>query len=70
MFENFTEMNYLENRLILSYNPLMSIALTAEILRAIASSRKRFRDKCNNMAQDLLDFGKMYAGKIEDEELY
>ena len=29
MFENFTDDNYLNNRLILSYNPLMSIAITA-----------------------------------------
>jgi len=32
MFDNFTCEDYLENRLILSYNPLMSIALTSEIL--------------------------------------
>lgn len=54
MFENFTDDNYLENRLILSYNPLMSIALTAEILTLVASSRKRFRDKCNDMLDNLL----------------
>jgi hypothetical protein len=36
MFENFTVDDYLENRLILSYNPLMSITLTAEILSLIA----------------------------------
>lgn len=70
MFENFTCEDYLENRLILSYNPLMSIALTAEILTSIANTRKRFRDKCNDMLENLLSLGKMYAGKIEDEDLY
>jgi hypothetical protein len=70
MFENFTEDNYLENRLILSYNPLMSIALTCEILMIISASRKRYRDKCNDMMALLLDLGKMYASKIDDEDLY
>jgi hypothetical protein len=70
MFGNFENDNYLDNRLILSYNPLMSIALTAEILTSIANTRKRFRDKCNNMLETLLSLGKMYAGKIEDEDLY
>lgn len=69
-FENFSEDNYLENRLILSYNPLMSIALTAEILMHISKTRKRYRDKCNDMMQTLLELGKMYAGKIADEDLY
>lgn len=69
LFENFTSGNYLENRLILSYNPLMSIALTAEILTKIANSRKRYRDRCNNMLIGLLELGKTYAYKL-DEDLY
>ena len=60
MFENFMESEYLENRMMLSYNPMMSIVLTAEILRKIANAKKLFRDKCNNMATELLEFGKMY----------
>ena len=64
MFENFTEDSYLKNRLILSYNPLMSIALTAEILKHISQTRKRYRDRCAEMMQTLLDLGKMYASKI------
>lgn len=69
-FENFISDNYLENRLMLSYNPLMSIALTAEILNKIGAQRKRYRDKCNAINEQLMSLGKMYAGKIEDEEYY
>ena len=42
-FENFLE-PYEENRLLLSYNPMMSIALTADLLNHIAKKRKRFAD--------------------------
>ena len=38
MFRNFTEETSLEeNRLLLSYNPLMSITLSAELLMNIAN---------------------------------
>jgi len=42
MFQDLIEDDYEENRLLLSYNPLMSIALSAELLGKIGSSRKRF----------------------------
>ena len=44
MFDNFASESFESNRLILSYNPLMSIALTADLLEKIAVSRIRFRD--------------------------
>lgn len=36
MFDNFASESYENNRLLLSYNPLMSIALTADLLENIA----------------------------------
>mmetsp|Transcript_13249 Transcript_13249/g.20706 ORF Transcript_13249/g.20706 Transcript_13249/m.20706 type:complete len:251 (+) Transcript_13249:1675-2427(+) len=71
MFRNFTEETNLEsNRLLLSYNPLMSIALSAELLMNIANSRKRFENECNGLKDDLLELGRMYNSKIDDEEYF
>ena len=43
MFDNYINAPFQENRLLLSYNPMMSIALTADLLTNIAR-RKRFAD--------------------------
>ena len=40
IFEEYTE----QGQLLLSYNPLMSIALTCDLLNKIGTSRKAFRD--------------------------
>ena len=71
MFRNFTDETSLEeNRLLLSHNPLMSIALAAELLMNIANSRKRFENECNGLKDDLLELGKIYNSKIDDEEYF
>ena len=54
----------------MSYNPLMSICLTAEILKFIAATRKRFENECNKIYVDILKLGQMYTSKIEDEKYY
>lgn len=62
---------YLEgNQLLLSYNPLMSIALTCDLLTKIGAQRKMFRDRCNDMLDVLLSLGEIYSSKIDDEEYY
>lgn len=48
----------------------MSIALTAEILKFIANNRKRFENECKKICEDILELGKMYTSKIEDEKYY
>lgn len=62
--------NYDKNRLLLSPNPLMSIALAAEILNKVASARRKFENECNKIQTELLKLGKMYSRKIEDEKYY
>lgn len=70
IINDYVEENYDKNRLLLSPNPLMSIALAAEILNKIASSRRKFENECNKIQNQLLDLGKMYSSKIEDEKYY
>ena len=48
----------------------MSIALTCDLLNKIGSSRKMFRDRCNDSLEVLLGLGEIYSGKIEDEDYY
>jgi len=43
---DYVEESYDKNRLLLSPNPLMSIALAAEILLKIASARRKFENEC------------------------
>lgn len=70
MIENFVEESYETNRLLLSYNPLLSIALSADILTKIAFSRRRFQDQCLRLKDDILQLGKVFNAKIENEEYY
>jgi hypothetical protein len=70
VFNDYVESSFERNFLLLSYNPLMSIALTAEILNFIAKSRQRFFNECKNIYDALLNLGKMYTSKIEDEKYY
>jgi hypothetical protein len=56
--------------LLLSPNPLMSIALATEILKKIASSRKRFYHESVKLMEELLSLGRMFISKIDDEKYY
>lgn len=70
MFENFASEPFETNRLLLSYNPMMSIALSSDLLTKIGNKRRRFNDDCLNLKQRILDLGKVFNGKIDDEEYY
>ncbi|CAI2359649.1 unnamed protein product [Moneuplotes crassus] len=59
-----------ENRLLLSYNPIMSICLAAEILTKIAISRRKLENECKRIKSALLSLGRMYSSKIQDEDYY
>ena len=49
IIDDYVNENYDKNRLLLSPNPLMSIALAAEILITIALSRKKFENECTKI---------------------
>lgn len=58
MFKELIEEKYENNRLLLSYNPLMSIALSAELLTKISKERVRFANVCRGLKNELLELGK------------
>ena len=48
----------------------MTIALAAELLNSIADARRKFENECAKVRNSLLDLGKMFSSKIEDEKYY
>ena len=70
IINDYVEENYDKNRLLLSPNPLMTIALAAEILNHIGTSRRKFENECVKVRTQLLELGKMFSSKIEDEKYY
>ena len=70
VLNDFVEENYDKNRLLLSPNPLQSIALAAEILKKVSESRRKFENESSRIKKLLLELGRMYSSKIEDEKYY
>jgi hypothetical protein len=46
VMNDYAEENYDKNRLLLSPNPIMSIALACEILGSISKFRRKFENEC------------------------
>jgi len=55
---------------MLSDNPLMSIVLAAELLDTVGSCCRKFENECNRIKSELLELGRTYTSKVEDEEFY
>lgn len=70
IINDYVEENYDKNRLLLSPNPLMSISLAAELLIKIGDNRRKFENECNRIQGRLLELGRRYSAKIEDEKYY
>ena len=49
IINDYVEENYDKNRLLLSPNPIMSIALASELLNTIANSRRKFENECKKI---------------------
>ena len=67
---DYVEEVYYKNTLMLSYNPLQTIALASEILQKVGSNRRKFENECRKIKDKLLHLGKIYSAKIEDEKFY
>jgi hypothetical protein len=70
IINDYVEEHYDKNRLLLSPNPLMSISLAAELLTKIGDNRRKFENECNRIQGRLLELGRRYSAKIEDEKYY
>lgn len=49
ILNDYVEVSYDKNRLLLSPNPLMSIALACELLNSIGASRRKFENECQRI---------------------
>ena len=54
-----------DNNLLLSNNPLMSIALSCELLDNIGSKKAQFAEKCTEIKDNLLELGKVFNSRID-----
>lgn len=70
IFEQYASESYENNQLLLSYNPLMTIALAWETLTHILTHRKKLENQATKVRTDLLALGQMFSSKIEDEDYY
>jgi hypothetical protein len=70
IINSYVEEKYNMNTLLLSPNPLMSIALACELLNKIADARRKFDRECYQIQWNLLKLGQLYSKKIEDEQYY
>jgi len=70
LFKDFVEDDFSKNRLVLSYNPIMSIAMTCELLTHIARNRMRFENECKKIKHEILQLGLTYNVKIQDERFF
>lgn len=48
----------------------MAIALACEILKKVSKARKKLENHANRAMKDLLELGKMFSSKVEDEGDY
>jgi hypothetical protein len=64
-FTTYTDDDFEDSKLTFSYNPMMTIALTAEILQRIGRLRRRFFDQAMGMVDSLLLLGSYFNQKID-----
>lgn len=57
VLDSYGQDSYEQNKLLLSYNPLMTISLSAEILTKIGKSRKKLENQCMRIKKELLTLG-------------
>lgn len=63
----FSEDTYDKNNLLLTSNAIMSIALAADLLDTIAEKCKKLENECLRVRSEILELGRLFTSKIEDE---
>ena len=66
----FSEETFNKNNLMLTSNPIMSIALAADLLDTIGEKCKKLENESIRVRNEILELGRLYTSKIEDEEFY
>lgn len=66
----FTEDTYDQNNLMLTSNAIMTIALAADLLDNIGEKCKKLENECIRVKNDILELGRLFTSKIDDEEFY
>ena len=60
LFSQYKEEPYQSNKLLLSANPLLCIALSCELLDKISGIKKKYKNLCDNQKEALLSLGSYY----------
>jgi hypothetical protein len=63
----FSEDTFDKNNLMLTSNPIISIALAADLLDTIGEKCKKLENECTRVRNEILELGRLYTSKIEDE---
>jgi hypothetical protein len=63
----FSENTYDKNNLMLTSNPIMSIALAADLVDTIGEKCKKLENECARVRNEILELGRLYTSKIDDE---
>ena len=62
----FSEDTFDKNNLMLTSNPIMSIALAADLLDTIGDKCKKLENECIRVRHEILELGRLFTSKIED----
>ena len=58
-----------QNRVVLSYNPILCICLSCLHLTAIGNSISLFKHRGNTVSESLLDLGNSIVGEMEKDQV-
>lgn len=58
-----------QNRILLSYNPILTIALGSEYLNKISDVKNIFRHECNIVKSQLMQLGENIIENLEDDKI-
>lgn len=64
--EEITDPAYEQNRIVFTYNPILTICLACQHLTSIGEAKISLLHRCEGMTSDLLDLGASIIGSIED----
>ena len=58
-----------QNRIVLSYNPILTICLACQHLQAIGGAIGQYKHECEDLKESLLDLGANIVDSLEDPDI-